>query len=48
LFHAAARRRFLAEAYRIHLAHDLEPQVLVERQFGLIQEPVGPRAAWLS
>ena len=44
----AARRRVLAEAQGIHLAHDLQPRLIVEREPRLIKQPVGSRAARLA
>jgi hypothetical protein len=43
LFHATAGRRLLAEAHRIHLAHHLQPQGVVQRQPRLVEQAVGTR-----
>jgi len=48
LLDRAAGRRLLVEAASVHLAHDLETSLLVEREASLKQQPVGPSAARLA
>jgi hypothetical protein len=47
LIDRTALRRCFAEAHREHLAHDLEPRVLIERETRLIQQAVGARTPGL-